>query len=72
MPQWINHFNHRCVFAPFSYHHEPHSNFLPKPNADAESLNNMSNDLFIHHQTGLKRIRYLVPRNFHICVKGNN
>ena len=47
MPQWINHFNHRCVFAPLSYHHETHSNFLPKPNVDAESLNNMSNDLFI-------------------------
>ena len=45
MPQWINHFNHRCVFVPFSY--EPHSDFLPKPNVDAEFLNNMSNDLFI-------------------------
>ena len=40
-------FFHRCVSVPFTYQHEPHSNFVPKPNIDAESINNMSNDLFI-------------------------
>ena len=57
-----------CVFVPFTYQHEPHSNSVPDPNIDAGSVNNMLNDLSIPSSNWTEeRIRYFAPQTF-ICT----
>ena len=66
-------FYHRCVFVPFTYQHEPHSNFVPKPNIDAESLNNMSNDLFAQSSNWIEKKFVILPHEtFKYALKRTN